>query len=213
VSGVNACRKLAAGVIAALAVCAPASAAKAQWVTLTDKYEGFSLTVPKSMYFVPNSVAKVKTIVKQLTQQNQAGAAAVYTQILAGGSKDITPFVYQGFFLTPSASVQPLFTLAAATTPKTNTTAAGLTRIAASSAAALRAKNGATILAAKLVTLPAGPAALVEASEVSGGVKTLLVVYTIGDGSRIYQLTFRTDAATKASLATFDTIAKRFGFA
>lgn len=211
-SGVNA-RKLAAVLIVALAICAPASAASGKWVTLTDKYEGFALTVPKSMYFVPNSVAKVKGIIKQLTQQNQAGPAAVYTQILGSGSKNITPYVYQGFFYTPSAPVQPLFTLAAATTSQANTTSAALTKSAASSAAALRSKTGATILASKLVKLPAGHAAFIEATETSGGAKTLLVVYTIGDGSRIYQLTFRTDAGTKASLATFDTIARRFAFA
>jgi hypothetical protein len=195
--------------LAALAITTTAGAAGGKWVTQTDKPEGFAITVPTSLWFVPNSVAKVKAIELQLAQQNNAGAAAVYAEIRK--SSDVTKFVYEGFFYTPSATVQPLFTLAVLGTAAANTTPSALSALAKSSASALQ-KKGDSIVAAKVVTLPAGHAALVEATE-PGTTKTLLVQYTIGAGSRVYQLTFRTDAKSKASLATFQTIAKRFALA
>jgi hypothetical protein len=197
-------------VVATLAVCSTAGAARGEWVTLTDKPEGFSLTVPKASYFVPNSVSKVQAIISLLAKRNQAGVAQVYAQII--GSSDVTKFVYEGFFFTPSAPVQPLFTLAVAQTRPANTTRSGLAKVATGWASALR-KEGATVTTAKVVTLPAGRAALDEAVEVLGGVETLLVNYDIGHGGTIYQLTFRTSATTRESLSTFDTIAKRFAFA
>jgi hypothetical protein len=185
---------------------ASAAAAGGKWVTQTDKPEGFAITVPTSLWFVPNSVAKVKGIVLQLEGQNNAGAAAVYSQIL--DSSDVTKFVYEGFFYTLTASVQPLFTLAVLGTTAINTTPSALSALAKSSASALQ-KKGDSNVSAKVVTLPAGHAALVEATE-PGKTATLLVQYTIGAGTRLYQLTFRTEASTKASLSTFQTIAKRF---
>jgi hypothetical protein len=201
---------LAGLVLSLLAAAATAGAAGGQWVTLTDKYEGFSLTVPKSIFFVPNSKEKVKTIIAELTKQNQAGVAAVYSQII--GSSDVSKFVYEGFFFTPSATVQPLFTLAAAQTVPANTTRSGLAEVAASEAGALRGQ-GATVSSAKVVTLPAGPAATIEATQEVSGAKTLLVEYVIGNKNRIYLLVFRTAASTRAQLSTFETIARRFAFA
>jgi hypothetical protein len=199
-----------AAVGAALALCSAAVAAGGPWVRLTDRPEGFSLAVPQSMYFVPNSVAKVRGIIAQLTRQSQARVAAVYSQII--GSSDVSRFVYEGFFFTPSAPVRPLFTLAVAQTSAANTSAGGLAKVAAASASSLR-NQGATVTTAKVVTLPTGPAALDEATQVVGGVKTLLASYVIGHGGTVYQLTLRTSASTRASLSTFDTIAKRFAFA
>ena len=195
---------------AVVGVSAATAAPGGRWVTLTDKPEGFSLTLPKSSYFVPNSVAKVKAITSNLTEHNQAGVAAVYTQILA--TSDVTKFVYEGFFFTPAAPVQPLFTLAVATTRPVNTTKNGLEAVAVGSADALR-REGATVTAAKVVALPVGPAALDQAVEVAGGVKTLVAYYVIGHGRTVYQLTFRTPDGTRAGLTTFETIAKRFAFA
>ena len=108
--------------------------------------------------------------------------------------------------------MQPLFTLAVAQTSPANTTRSGLAKAATGAASALR-RQGGTVTMAKVVTLPAGPAALDEVTQVSGGVKTLLVYYVIGHGGTVYQLTFRTSATTRAGLSTFDTIAKRFAFA
>jgi hypothetical protein len=196
-------------VLATLVVCATAAAAGGQWVTLTDKPEGFSLTVPKAIFFVPNSPAKVKAIITQLKKENQAGVASVYSQIL--GSSDVTKFVYEGFFLDQSSSVQPLFTLAVDGTVPANTTRSGLANVAKAEANALRGK-GATVTASKVVTLPAGAAAYVEASQTVSGTKTKLVEYVIGHGNRVYLLTFRTTAAG-ADLSTFNTIAKRFSIA
>ena len=195
--------------LAVLAAVTCASATGGQWVKLTDKPEGFALTVPNSMFFVPNSVAKVKAIITKLKQQNEAGTAAVYSQII--GSSDVTKFVYEGFFYSPSATVQPLFTLGVFRTPAANTTPTGLAAVANSAASTLRAK-GATIVSAKVVKLPAGGAARIQAEEGSGAAKSFLEIYMVGDGTRVYELTFRT-GASRASLATFESIAKRFAFA
>jgi hypothetical protein len=193
----------------AFALCASA-AAGGKWVTQTDTPEGFAITVPASLYFVPNSAAKVKSIVAQLKQQNQAAVASVYSQIIE--SSDVTKFVYEGFIYTPSAPVQPLFTLAVFHTDAANTTPSGLAAVARSSASALQ-KKGATILTTKVVTLPVGQAGFVQANEGSGATKTLLETYIIGHGSRLYELTFRTTAGSRAGLPTFETITKRFAFA
>jgi hypothetical protein len=161
------------------------------------------------MYFVPNSVAKVKAIISELTKQNQAGVAAVYSQIIT--SSDVTKFWYEGFFFTPNAAVQPLFTLAIAKTLPANTTGAGLAKIAAGSAASLR-RQLYDVTAAKVVALPEGSAAFDEATLDRSNVNSLVVIYTVGHGDHIYQLTFRTDATSRASLSTFDTVAKRLAF-
>jgi hypothetical protein len=202
-------RVTAVAAVFALVVCTAAGAAGGQWVTLTDKPEGFALTVPKSIFVVPNSPAKVKAIITRLKKENQAGVASVYSQILS--SSDVTKFVYEGFFLEQSSPVQPLFTLGVDRTVAANTTRSGLAKVAAAEASSLRG-GGATVTASKVVSLPAGPAAYVDANQTVSGAKTRLVEYVIGHGDLVYLLTFRTTGAG-TDLSVFNTIAKRFAFA
>ena len=193
----------------ALAFCGVANAAKAPWVTLVDKPEGFELTVPKSVFLVPNSVAKVRSIINQLEAQKQSQIAHVYSTII--NSTNVTLFVFEAFIYSPSASIQPTVTLAVGRTPAVNT----VKDVATTAEAVARgyAAKGAKILDSKVVTLPAGLAAFVELSVATGASAALVEIYVVAHGRRLYELSFATDASTRSDATTFTAIARQFAFA
>jgi hypothetical protein len=77
----------------------------------------------------------------------------------------------------------------------------------------LTAVAGTTITKQTVVTLPAGPAGLLEGTQpVTGGLTTQFQIYIIAHGTLLYDLSFRADVRSTSEAATFTAIARRFAF-
>jgi len=179
-------------------------------VTLVDKSGGFKLTIQKSWYLVPNSPASVQSIIVQLEKSNQAGVGRVYAEIL--GTTDVRRFWFEAFDYSALAAIQPTVTLGIARSTKALTSPASLVPLAAAVAKSFAATPQTTVTLETVVTLPEGRAAFVEATRGFPGSSSLIEVYVIPHGTRLYQLSFATDAADSTDAASFAEIAQRFAF-
>ncbi len=187
-----------------------ASAASGPWVTLIDRPGGFKLTIQKSWYLVPNSPASVQSIILQLRNANQAGVARVYTEIL--GSSDVRRFWFEAFDYSALAAIQPTVTLGIARSTKALTSSASLVPLAAAFAKSFAATPQTTVTLETVVTLPEGPRRVRRSHAGVPGSSLLIEVYVIPHGTRLYQLSFATDAASSTDAVSFAEIAQRFAF-
>ena len=194
--------------------CGVASAASGPWVSFVDQTYGIRVTIPRSWHTVPPTVAGVRSLVGQLEQKKQAGLAQVYASFIASAAarQKMLSYHFQAFQYSPGSAIQPDFALAFARTSRAYA-AKDLATTSKSVAKQLTAVAGTRITKQTVVTLPAGPAGLLEGTQpVAGGLTTQFQIYVIAHGTLLYDLSFRADARATGEAATFTAIARRFAF-
>lgn len=197
-----------------LVVCASAGAANQPATTYLDKPAGFRITVPNTWQPVPRTLAGVKALIKQLDNKKQTELASLYSSLIssAAGRSELTNFAFQAFLYPPISTIQTDVSVGIARTP----TAYGvkdLPSLADTFAKEFATTKGSKIMKPKVVTLPAGPAALIEGTApAGGGLSSGLELYLIPHGKLLYELSFNTDARALSSATIFTEIARLFAF-
>jgi hypothetical protein len=156
----------------------------------------------------------VQSLVAQLQKKKQTGLAQAYSTFIASAAarKQMLSYHFQAFQYSSGSSIQADFALAFAHTSRAYT-AKDLATTSKSVATNFAAISGTKITKQTVVTLPAGPAGLVEGTKPAAGAATIqFQTYIIAHGTLLYDLSFRADARATGEAATFAEIARRFAF-
>lgn len=212
------CAMVVAGALAAgLGVGAAAASTSVPVVTLVDKAEGYTITVPRSWAPIPRSEAGIRSLITQLKARKTAEAdalASTYSSILASPQavSELSTFGFQAFPWPPDPNTPILTELSVKVTHTSLTdTAANLAMLGQQYAAALRDNAGAKIDSPREVKLPAGNAEFVEGSvPAGGGLSNGVELYLLPHRSHLYALSFTIDARLMAKATIFAKIAEYF---
>jgi hypothetical protein len=213
---------LAAGLVLGLglaAALAGGAAAKTQpATTYVDQAKGYSITIPRTWELVPRSEVQVKAEIATLKKKaSTVPLADTYESILssAAGRSGLSTYRFQAF-LWPMDGSTPLLTEVSLGIVSPNGKVdpkRDLPTIGATYADALASNPGAKVTVPKLVTLPAGPAELVEATIPAGeGLTNGVELYLIPHGKRLYELSFQIDARFLRQATILASIAQDFRF-
>jgi hypothetical protein len=201
-------------VVGTLGVCASATAGPAPWQSFTDPTYHLRVAIPGAWYTVPPTVAGVEAEVTRLQKRNNAGLAIVYSTFInsAAARKHMLGYHFQAFQYVPGSAIQPDFAIAFSRT--TPALAADTQAISKSIASRYEQQYpGAVVTKSAVVTLPAGPAAmLVGTRPVGAGLTAQVQIYVIGQGDLLYEFSFIADKHATAEAATFAAIMHRFAF-
>jgi hypothetical protein len=192
---------------------ASAAAPKPAWESFTDTAYGIRVSIPKTWFTVPPTVAEVQALIKRLDQTNDAGLANVYAQLIgtSAARTQLLRYLFQAFDYSPASAQQPDFALAYARTTKA--VAGNPASLSASFAKSYAAEPGTTVTKHAVVKLPAGPAAFVEGTQrVAGAASQQFEVFILGHGTLLYTLAFRAEVSAPGAAAAFAGIAQRFTF-
>jgi len=204
------CRILLTAVIFLVPLTATASRLDqtgATWKVYRDPINGFRLALPSDWNVVPNSDTQVNLVIQRLEAKHKVALAGIYQNIVR--TTDVSHFVFEAFHFTPSALIQPTFTLSVTRSSRILASPKGLASIASSESKQLIRNEGLDLVEAKVVKLPAGNAAFIEGTEVVASTRSLLEIYVIGHEARLYDLTFRTSAGTRDEEPIFLKVAHR----
>ncbi len=208
---------LAIAVTTAAVLAAGASGKNQPSTTYLDKTGGYQISIPTTWKLVPRTVPQVQALIAQLKKQKQTTLASMYSSIIssAGGRSGLKAYRFQAFGW-PQSSATPLLTEVSVGVVKT-TKAYGpssLPAIGAEYANALSANKGSKITVPKRVTLPAGPAELIEGTIPAGsGLSNGIKLYLVPHGKRLYEISFQIDARFLKVATLFTSIAEHFKFA
>ena len=198
-----------------LAAGALAGAANQPSTVYVDRGAGFEITIPKTWQTVPRSLTAVKALISRLEKQKRTELAGEYNSLIssADGRSAVTSFVFQAFLYPQISPVQTEVTLGIVRTPVTYT-AKDLLSIGQTFVKQFAKAKGAKIDKPKVVTLPAGPAALVEGTAPAGsGLKSGFELYLVPHGKRLFGLSFTTQASLLSEASPlFDAIARLLSF-
>jgi hypothetical protein len=201
-------------IVGTLGVCGDATAGPAPWQSFTDPTYHLRVAIPGAWYTVPPTVAGVEAEVTRLQKQNNAGLAIVYQTFInsAAARKQMLSFHFQAFQYVPGSAIQPDFAMAFSRT--TPALAADIQAISKSMASRYEQQYpGAAVSKSAVVTLPAGPAAmLVGTRPLGSGLTAQVQVYVIGHDDLLYEFSFIADKRATAEAATFAAIMHRFAF-
>lgn len=211
-------RGLIVGLVLAATLAGGAAAKNQPGTTYVDQAKGYRITIPRSWELVPRSEAQVKALIATLKKRKSTVPLAdTYQSILssAAGRSGLTAYRFQAF-LWPMDGSTPLLTEVSLgiVSPSTKVDPkSDLAAIGATYADALAANPGSKVTVPKLVTLPAGPAELVEATIPAGeGLKNGVELYLIPHGKHLYELSFQVDARFLQEATILTSIAQDFRF-
>jgi hypothetical protein len=188
-------------------------ATSGNWQSFVDHSYGLRVEIPMGWHTVPTTIPDVKSLVTQLSRNHQNGLAAAYLALIhtPQARTKLLSYHFQAFQYLPNTAVLPDFTLAFARTSHPFTTH-DLSAVSTSVSNSFT-KQGMKITEAKVVTLPAGPAAYVEGTQAGPGTDAIhFEAYLIPHGTLLYSLSFRAASSSATSGATFHAIANRFAF-
>ena len=212
-------RALAGGLACAigLALAASGTGANVPGTTYVDKAGGYEITIPKSWQTVPRSVAEVNALIAKLKKsKSTSDLAGYYKQLISTTEerKDLSVYRFQAFDWPASLSQPiPVEVSVGIVAGKHAYTAKTFPPVAGVYANALASNKGSKVTVPKPVTLPVGPAELIEAIiPLGNGVSNGIELYLIPRGKYLYELSFQIEASQLASASLFTTIAKLFKF-
>ncbi len=201
----------AAGLIACAGT---ASATSTPWARWTVPDGGFSITIPKSWFLVPNTVPRVEADIKRLAEENQAAVAQIYASMIATRQEReaLARYRFEAFAFS-TLPVTPTVMVAIDHTTKALTHDLGA--IARSEARSGTANAQWHVADARVVSLPAGPAAYIDGTRPTPRGTVEFADYFVEHGSALYLLSLSADAKAPdiGSLSTtFAAIARHFAF-
>jgi len=203
-------------VAAAALLAAGASGKNQPSTTYVDKPAGYQISIPTTWKLVPRTVPQVQALVAQLKKKKQTALASTYSSIIAsaGGRSGLKAYRFQAFDW-PLSGATPLLTEVAVGVVKTTRVygPSSLPAIGAEYASSLAANKGSKIIVPKRVTLPAGPAELIEGTIPAGtGLSNGIELYLVPHGKRLYEISFQIDARFLNVATLFTSIAQHFKF-
>jgi hypothetical protein len=207
---------LAAVVLAAASIAGAAAGANQPGVTIVDKSKGYAITIPSTWKLVPRSKAQLTSLIAQLKKKKQTKLAAMYSSILSSpsGVSGLTAYRLQAFAYPqdPATPILLEVSLGIVPTPKAYGVK-DLPAVGATYANELASNKGSKILMPKQITLPAGPAELIEGSiPVGSGFSNGVELYLIPHGKQLYELAFQVDARLLSQATLFTSMAQKFKF-
>ena len=206
--------KIAAAFAACLLLAGAAQAAKPTETKWYVKQYGFSILLPAKWYAVPRTVTAVQQTIALAKKQKQTSLATEYGFYLtAAGKRQLSAFQFQAFLdvgpstdpITPQLSVQM--------TPlgkKRPYTASDLTAAGNTYAGTIASGNkGSKVTVPKRITLPEGPAELVQGTIPEGsGLSDGFELYLLIHKGKLYVFKFDIDASLLSQATVFRSIAE-----
>jgi hypothetical protein len=207
-------RKLAVLLAAFLLLSGAAQAAKPVATKWYVNQYGFSIILPAKWYAVPRSVKAVQQTITEAKKEKKTALATEYGFYLtAQGKSQLKAFQFQAFLdvgptsdpITPQLSIQmtPLGT-------KRPYKTSDLTTAADEYGGAIVSGNkGSKVAAPKRISLPEGPAELVEGTIPEGsGLSDGFALYLMIHKGKLYVFKFDIDATVLAQATVFRSIAE-----
>ena len=198
---------------ACLLVAGPASAATTPTATKWNvRNYGFSMILPAKWYPVPRTVKAVQQTIAQLKKLKEPALASEYSFYLtAAGKSQLQAFVFQAFLdISPSSDPIPPQVAVQVSKGAKPYTAADLAAAGNTFARAITSGNkGAKVTMPKRVSLPEGPAELLQATIPAGsGITRGIELYLLIHKGKLYVLDFEIDATLLSSATVFRSIAE-----
>jgi hypothetical protein len=206
----------AAGVLA-LVLAGAGKTANVAGTTYADKAGGYSITIPKNWELVPRTVAKVKALAATLAKKKStADLGSYYLTLVASPElrQQLSVYRFQAFDWPASLSLPvPTEVSVGTVVDKKVITTQELPAVGAVWANSFKSNQGAKVAGPKIVKLPVGVAALIEAVIPNGGgVSTGVDLFLIPRGKVLYLLSFQIEASELPYASLFTSIANNFKF-
>jgi hypothetical protein len=208
-------RKFAALLAACLLLAEGAVAAKGATPTETKwnvRSGGFSILLPPKWYAVPRTATAVQQTLAALKKQKRTALASEYGFYLtAAGKTQLKAFIFQAFLdIAPSTDpIPPQVSVQVSTGTKPYTTA-DLAAAGNTFASTIASGNkGAKVTVPKRISLPEGPAELIQGTVPAGsGLSRGVELYLLTHKGKLYVLDFEIDATVLSQATVLRSIAE-----